>query len=149
MSLDPQSAIRYPLSICALLAALLLYPLATRAQDQEIANDEGPYLEGVFAREAGPPLILPARQPEYEPAPLFDEEGNSNNVIVLLDFDAPAFDPVLSGKAEPGDQLPAEQAIFPESQLSAMAAQGYTQNSGSDWIGYVYPNTNGNVPAIN
>jgi len=29
-----------------------------------------------------------------------------------------------------------------------MAAQGYTQNSGSDWIGYVYPNTTGNVPAI-
>jgi len=27
-----------------------------------------------------------------------------------------------------------------------MAAQGYTQNSGSDWIGYVY--TNGNVPVI-
>ncbi|MFP5414865.1 MAG: hypothetical protein ACLGG1_07625 [Gammaproteobacteria bacterium] len=22
-------------------------------------------------------------------------------------------------------------------------------NSGSDWIGYVYPNTNGNVPVIN
>jgi len=42
----------------------------------------------------------------------------------------------------------ADHAIFPESQLSAMAAQGYTQNSGSDWIGYVYPNTNGNVPAI-
>ena len=42
-----------------------------------------------------------------------------------------------------------DHAIFPESQLSAMAAQGYTQNSGSDWIGYVYPNTNGNVPAIN
>jgi hypothetical protein len=42
-----------------------------------------------------------------------------------------------------------DHAIFPESQLSAMAAQGYTQNSGSDWIGYVYPNTNGNVPVIN
>ena len=42
-----------------------------------------------------------------------------------------------------------DHAIFPESQLSAMAALGYTQNSGSDWIGYVYPNTNGNVPAIN
>jgi hypothetical protein len=41
-----------------------------------------------------------------------------------------------------------DHAIFPESQLSAMAAQGYTQNSGSDWIGYVYPNTNGNVPVI-
>jgi hypothetical protein len=66
----------------------------------------------VFAREAGPPLILPAKLPEYEPAPLFDEEGNSNSVIVLLDFDAPAFDPVLSGKAEPGDQLAAEQAML-------------------------------------
>lgn len=42
-----------------------------------------------------------------------------------------------------------DHAIFPESRLSAMAAQGYTQNSGSDWIGYVYPNTNGNVPVIN
>ncbi len=109
---NPQSAIRNPLSICALLAALLLCSLATRAQDQEIANDEGPYLEGVFAREAGPPLILPAKLPEYEPAPLFDEEGNSNSVIVLLDFDAPAFDPVLSGKVDPGDQLAAEQAML-------------------------------------
>lgn len=27
--------------------------------------------------------------------------------------------------------------------------QKYTQNSGSDWIGYGYPNTNGTVPAIN
>ncbi|MCG2606620.1 MAG: S8 family serine peptidase, partial [Achromobacter sp.] len=29
-----------------------------------------------------------------------------------LDFDAPAFDPVLSGKAEPGDQPAAEQAML-------------------------------------
>jgi hypothetical protein len=102
---NPQSAIRNPLSICALLAALLLCSVATQAQEQELPNDEGPYLEGVFARDAGPPLILPARLPEYEPAPLFDEKGNSNSVIVLLDFD--------------------DHTIFPESQLGAMAAQGY------------------------
>jgi hypothetical protein len=42
-----------------------------------------------------------------------------------------------------------DHAIFPESQISAMTAQGYTQNSGSDWIGYVYPNTNDDVPPIN
>lgn len=41
-----------------------------------------------------------------------------------------------------------DHAIFPESELSNMIAQGYTVNSGSDWLGYVYPNTNGNVPAI-
>lgn len=41
-----------------------------------------------------------------------------------------------------------DHAIFPESELNNMAAQGYTVNSGSDWLGYVYPNTNGNVPAI-
>jgi len=41
-----------------------------------------------------------------------------------------------------------DHAIFPESELSNMIAQGYTVNSGSDWLGYVYPNTNGSVPAI-
>lgn len=30
-----------------------------------------------------------------------------------------------------------------------MLAAGYTANTGNtDWIGYVYPNNNGNVPAI-
>jgi hypothetical protein len=51
--------------------------------------------------------------------------------------------------ALPGSYPGADHAIFPESQLSTMDTQGYTQNSGSDWIGYVYPNTNGNVPVIN
>jgi serine protease len=31
-------------------------------------------------------------------------------------------------------------AIFPESQLGNMETEGYTQLSGSDWLGYVYPN---------
>ncbi len=34
-----------------------------------------------------------------------------------------------------------DHAIFPESELATMQALGYTQNSGDDWIGYVYPNT--------
>jgi serine protease len=33
-----------------------------------------------------------------------------------------------------------DHAIFPESQLAAMQAEGYTQLSGSDWLGWVYPN---------
>ena len=41
-----------------------------------------------------------------------------------------------------------DHAIFPETALSTMTTQGYTQNSGSDWLGYVYPNTTGNVPVI-
>lgn len=41
-----------------------------------------------------------------------------------------------------------DHAIFPETRLAPMAAQGYTQDSGSDWLGYVYPNTNGTVPTI-
>lgn len=41
-----------------------------------------------------------------------------------------------------------DHAIFPESTLSAMTALGYTQNSGSDWLGYVYPNLTGTIPAI-
>ena len=40
-----------------------------------------------------------------------------------------------------------DHAIFPEPLLSTMTAEGYTQNSGSDWIGYVYVNTGG-VPSI-
>jgi serine protease len=39
-----------------------------------------------------------------------------------------------------------DHAIFPESELAAMASQGYTQNSGSDWLGYVYPNLTGAMP---
>jgi len=42
-----------------------------------------------------------------------------------------------------------DHAIFPETRLSEMLAAGYTANTGySDSIGFVYPNTNGNVPAI-
>ena len=42
-----------------------------------------------------------------------------------------------------------DHAIFPETQWLAMWMAGYTANTGNtDWIGYVYPNTNGNVPAI-
>ncbi len=40
-----------------------------------------------------------------------------------------------------------DHAIFPETVHSAMIAEGYTQASGSDWLGYVYVNT-GSVPAI-
>lgn len=41
-----------------------------------------------------------------------------------------------------------DHAIFPENRLATMTAQGYTQNSGSDWLGYVYPNLTGNAPTI-
>ncbi len=37
--------------------------------------------------------------------------------------------------------------ISPETALSAMTAAGYTEDSGSDWLGYVYPNS-GPTPAI-
>jgi serine protease len=33
-----------------------------------------------------------------------------------------------------------DHAIFPETQLAAMQAEGYTLLSGSDWLGWVYPN---------
>ncbi|MBI5101986.1 MAG: S8 family serine peptidase [Nitrospirae bacterium] len=33
-----------------------------------------------------------------------------------------------------------DHAIFPESELATMAAQGYIENEGNEWIGYVYPN---------
>lgn len=42
-----------------------------------------------------------------------------------------------------------DHAIFPETMLSTMTSQGYTENSGSDWLGYVYPNLTGNTPSIN
>lgn len=41
-----------------------------------------------------------------------------------------------------------DHAIFPEPLLASMQAEGYTTNSGSDWLGYVYPNVNGTVPSI-
>jgi serine protease len=41
-----------------------------------------------------------------------------------------------------------DHAIFPETLLTQYTNQGYTLNTGSDWLGYVYPNANGNVPTI-
>ncbi|HHX83506.1 MAG TPA: S8 family serine peptidase [Pseudomonadaceae bacterium] len=41
-----------------------------------------------------------------------------------------------------------DHAIFPESQLLYFTGEGYVQDSGSDWLGYVYPNSTGNVPTI-
>jgi serine protease len=41
-----------------------------------------------------------------------------------------------------------DHAIFPESEAAVYTVLGYTENSGSDWLGYVYPNTNGSVPNI-
>ncbi len=42
-----------------------------------------------------------------------------------------------------------DHAIFPETEAAAMWAAGYTVNTGNtDWIGYAYPNTTGNVPVI-
>jgi serine protease len=41
-----------------------------------------------------------------------------------------------------------DHTIFPETLLTQYASQGYTLNTGSDWLGYVYPNANGNVPTI-
>jgi len=51
----------------------------------------------------------------------------------------------LMRKYHPGRD---DHAIFPEGKLATMTSLGFTQNSGSDWLGYVYPNTNGSVPAI-
>lgn len=42
-----------------------------------------------------------------------------------------------------------DHAIFPETALTTMQAQGYTIDTNlTDWLGYVYPNTNGNMPLI-
>jgi serine protease len=40
-----------------------------------------------------------------------------------------------------------DHAIFPETLLTQYTNAGYTLNSGSDWLGYVYPNS-GTVPTI-
>jgi hypothetical protein len=41
-----------------------------------------------------------------------------------------------------------DHAIFPEPLLSQCQNEGYTLNSGSDWLGCVYQNINGSVPTI-
>ena len=41
-----------------------------------------------------------------------------------------------------------DHAIFPESEYYTYATQGYTENSGSDWLGYDYPNSTGTTPSI-
>jgi serine protease len=41
-----------------------------------------------------------------------------------------------------------DHAIFPETLSAFYSSSGYTQNSGSDWLGYVYPNSTGSVPNI-
>ena len=41
-----------------------------------------------------------------------------------------------------------DHAIFPENEYVTYVTQGYSENSGSDWLGYVYPNSDGYVPSI-
>lgn len=41
-----------------------------------------------------------------------------------------------------------DHAIFPETVISYFTSLGYTEDSGSDWLGYVYPNATGGVPVI-
>ena len=41
-----------------------------------------------------------------------------------------------------------DHAIFPDNMLATMQAQGYTEDSGSNWLGYVYPNLTGVIPTI-
>jgi hypothetical protein len=42
-----------------------------------------------------------------------------------------------------------DNAIFPDTAYSTMYSQGYTTDSnGTDWLGYVYPNLNGQTPVI-
>lgn len=41
-----------------------------------------------------------------------------------------------------------DHAIFPETVLGDMLQEGYTMDSGSDWLGDVYPNINGERPKI-
>ena len=41
-----------------------------------------------------------------------------------------------------------DHAIFPESEYTTYVMQGYSENSGSEWLGYVYPNSNGSVPSV-
>ena len=41
-----------------------------------------------------------------------------------------------------------DHAIFPEGEYFTYVTQGYTENSGSDWLGYVYPNSTGTTPSI-
>ncbi len=40
-------------------------------------------------------------------------------------------------------------AVFPDTALATMQSNGYTEDGNlTDWLGYVYPNVNGNVPII-
>ncbi len=40
-------------------------------------------------------------------------------------------------------------AVFPDTALATMQSNGYTEDGNlTDWLGYVYPNVNGNVPTI-
>jgi len=41
-----------------------------------------------------------------------------------------------------------DHAIFPETVTSYFTSLGYTEDSGSDWLGYVYPNSTGGIPPI-
>lgn len=41
-----------------------------------------------------------------------------------------------------------DHAIFPESELAAMVADGYTGTFGNDWIGYVYPNVDSDSDSV-
>ncbi len=79
----------------------------------------------MFSRLIGPPLVLPPKFEGFEPPPLFDGAGNSNSVIVMLDFNDSTLDTLLPGKPRPGNQVAAEQAVLEAINIKGAATTAF------------------------
>ncbi len=74
--------------------------------------------------------------------PFFESIGykvdGTEGYVYPIDAPQPAGTVRLMRKYNPGLD---DHAIFPETKLAEMQARGYVENTGLDWIGYVYLNT--------
>ena len=78
--------------VALLTSFVAVLPLAALAQDGFPENDEGPFVNGVFARPAyNLPVEDRAASEEVAPAVIFDDKGNSNELVVIFNYDHPTW----------------------------------------------------------
>lgn len=73
-----------------LSALCLIAPLSAQCQIDPVSNDEGPFVGGVFSRPGYDVAVEPDNSaPSSSPNVVFDQDNNSNELVVILNYDHP------------------------------------------------------------